>query len=481
MKKKWMWLSIIILISFLLRFYFATETTAFSSSESYLHIRAIETIQQGKILWNDPLANRKLIMSPIFDLLIATFTFISPIAYKIIPNILASLITIPIFLTAYKLTTNKFTSITAAALASIIPAYFANTFNQITPLTLTIPLFFFTLYYWINKNNYTYLTCLLLLTLTTPLSIIFITIIGVYFFLATIEHIKPQKEEYELGIFSIFFALWAQFIIYKKIIVFHGIKVFWQNMPTQILNTYYSNISLLGAIAQIGVVPLIDGVQSIYKTAIKNPTRETAIIFSTVITITLALWFKLINPQTGFMLLGITLSITFAQGFKIIIDYLKQTKFAKHTKLICIALTIITFLSMTIPAYAAINNQLKNTITLEEIETLKEIKTSNSTIISLPNYGNYITYYSNQKIILDNYYLLQPRINEKYEDIKRIYQTSFETEAVEIMDKYHATHLIVEPKQKDITYGNQKCFKQITNKGIKIYEKNPECKIKIIT
>lgn len=491
MAKSWIWVALLFTLVLGIRLFFAFQTPNYSSDESYLHTRTIETMTQGNTPWNDQLGGggRTLITSPLYDIIMAFFTLIMPIqlALKIIPNIFATLLIIPAYLISKQLTNNTKISLLAALLASIVPAYITNTFNHPIPLTLAIPIFFFLTYAWLQtpqkKWIITFLILLLIFSFLHPLSILFALSLGTYIILTSIEKINQQTEEYELGLFAIFFTLWAQFLLYKKLILFHGPQVIWQNIPTEMLSAFYANITILGAITQIGIFPLIDGAHSLYKTAFKEPKKETTMLLSITIISTLMLWLKLIDLKTGLILLGITLAISFSHGFLILIQYLKETKISKYTWIILTIITISAIATTAYPAYTGAQKQLENTITHEEtnaLEILSQTTPENSIIIAPAHYGNYITAIAKRKNIIDNYFLLQPRINEKYQDVQRIYKTPFETEAVELFDKYKADYLVIPPGMKDVAYAEEKCFKRIHATSIRIYEKNPECKIKVV-
>jgi len=481
-----MWLALLVFLILGVRLYFAYETQHFATSESYLHIRSIESLSTGKLLVNDPLGygGRLLIESPLFNMIITFFTLFLPFnfALKFIPNLFASILIIPIYLISYRLTQQKIISFFTALLASIIPAYLAHTYNHVIPLTIAIPLFFTIIYLWMRAldNTLTYLFVLLLLAFLHLLSLVFVLSIGIYIIIALIEKIQVTLAERELAIFTFFFMIWAQFIIYKKLILFHGPSVVWQNLPDQILTTYYSGITLFGAILHIGIYPLFEGTYALYRTAFKKPDKDTHILLSLTLASAILLVFKLIDPITGFILLGITLAILFAKSVVLLDNYFKKTKLKKYTIAIASISIFLAILTTAYPAYTAIQSETANTITNEEISALKELQETNATIASPADYGHYITAITHQKNVIDSYYFLRPKINERYDDISRLYKTTFETEAVEIADKYNITYIVVPPKISDLRYGDKECFKRIHATNIKIYKKNDECHLVIV-
>ncbi len=490
MGKSWVGLTAVVLLVLLTRLYFAFQTPFYSSDEAYLHLRYTETLLQGDTLWNDPLGygGRTLITSPLFDAILALFSLFIPmhLALKIVPNIFASLLAIPAFLIAYSLTKHKPISLFISLLASFTPAFFASTFNHISPLTLAIPLFFFQIYAWLKVPKkswiFTFLLLLLIFVFLNPLSIILVFSIGVYIILIAIEKTKAHMAEYELGLFSIFFTLWAQFLLYKKLILFHGPAVIWKNMPKEMLATFYSGTTVLGAIWQIGIFPLVAGIYTLYKAALTSQQKETQMMLSIVIISAAALWLKLIDLSTGFMLLGIALSILVAKWLTMLIRFIRETKIERHTWMFVTVSIILAAGTIFYPAYAETQSQLKGTITEEEVNALEMLQNSTpetAVIITPPQYGNYVTAIAKRRNVMDDYFFLQHNINERYEDVVRLYKTTFETEAVELFDKYDATHIIVPPGVKDIRYPDR-CFKRIQATNIIIYEKDMACEVRVV-
>src|SRR5574342_641912 len=491
MSKPWVGLTVVFLFVLAIRLYFTFQTPYYSADSAYLEVRATESLYAGKLLWYDPLGygGRTIIRSPIFDAILTFFGWFIPLplVFKIIPNIFASLLVIPAYLISLLLTKHKLFSEFTALITSLVPAFFAHTFNQVSPLTLAIPLFFFLTYAWLRcpekKWILAFLSVLLLFVFMHPLSIVFVLSVGVYIILLQLEKIKPRIAEYELGLFAIFFALWAQFLMYKKLILFHGPAVIWQNVPSELLTQYFSNITILGALWQIGVFPLIGGTYALYKASFIEPQRETLILLSITLVAKIMLWFKLINIYTGLMLLGISLAFLFAKWVLFFSEWLKETKIAKATWMFTVVAIILAIYTTAYPTYTEVNAQLQHTITAEEasaLELLSRTTPADITIMAPVSYGNYITQIAKRKNVIDNYFFLQPRINERYQDVMRVYKTTFETEAVELVDKYSADYIIVPPGYKDLPYANGESFKRVHSTNILIYEKDHNCKIKVV-
>ncbi len=474
------------LVVFGLRLFFAFQTPFLSSDNSYFHVRLIDSLRSGDVLTNDPLGygGRSILLSPLFDAIIAFFTLFIPssVVFKVIPNFFASLLVIPAYLLAYKLTNDNFLSLFSALLASVVPAFFANTFNHLSSLTIAIPLFFLLIYAWLEQRVLLFLGGLLVLAFLHPLALVFILSIAVYLVLMAVEWKNPSVSEIELGIFTIFFILWTQFLLYKKIILFHGPAVIWQNIPVGFLSAFYSNVTVLSAIVQIGVYPLAEGIYALYRTALRRPQKEIQIMLSVAVVSGILLWLKLIDLQTGFMLLGITLAILFAKWSSLFLEFARKTRFAKYGRVVLCGSLLLAIVTTAYPAYAAARGVLNNTISQEEVAALSwldRVVPPNVTIMAPASYGHSVAAFTHRKNVIDDYFVLQERVNERFDDVGRFFRTSFETEAVDLADKYDADFVVVPPRMRDLQYGDKFCFKRIYGANIKIYRKNPSCSIKV--
>ncbi len=482
--KKWMGLAIVIAIVLGVRLWAAFQTPFFTGDEAYFHLRISEQIQQGKI-GDDELSygGKPFVGSRLFETILAILAIIFPILLKIMPNVFAALTAIPAYLIAYKLTQKEWIAVFTALMASLVPAYFSSTFNHLTPLAITVPLFYFLIYAWLENRHKTFLAMLVLFAFLHSISITLILSIGAYIILSKIERIKLKTEKYELGLFAIFFTLWAQFIIFKKPILTYGLNVIWQNMPKEVLAGFYSNINFLDAFWQMGLVPVTGGMYALYKTAFKNKQKETRMMLAITIVFTLLLWLKLVDVKTGFIFLGITLAILFSQRIFFFEEYITQTRMAKYLPVI-IGLMLLSALSTVVyPVYKETENQLKSTITQEEANALNWLGNNtakDAVIIAPPEYGNYITAFAKRKNIIDSQYLMSPRTNERYEDVARLYRTQFETEAVELFDKYSAMYIVIPPGETDLKYAGGKCFNRIQSTNIIVYEKDKNCKVRVV-
>jgi len=488
MEKRWLVLLGVFLLVLAARIFFTFQTPYLTSDTAYLHTRIIDNLREGTLLFDDPLGfdGRTLIHSPLFDMIIAVFTLFMPIslATKIIPAIFASLLVFPTYLLAYTLTKDEKSSVIAATLAGITPFFFAFTFNHLSSLTLSIPLLFLLLYLWtqIPKKLMLFLILITFFILLTPLSLIFVSTLGVYFALCALDRINLSLANFELGLFTMAFALWAHFIFYKEALLTHGFFIIWQNIPTALLGQYYSETSILSVLFYLGIFVVFFGIYAVYKYAIQTPQKESTLLVALGVVSAVCLWLKLIPLNTALILLGISLTILASQTLTIFSKYISTTKFKKFSKSIYGLVAIGLVATTLIPTYALTKEEFATTITDEDYDALIFVKhdfPADARIIAPASFGHYVTGIANRSNVIDTYFLLEPQINERYNDIERLYKTPLETEAITIFDKYNATHLLVPSYLPNVKFQSA-CFKRTDFHNVHIYEKNPDCKLEVV-
>lgn len=478
------------------RLYFAFSMPYFSSDESYFHLRQIEGIRDtGSPIFYDDLSfsGRTHLFSPLFHYFVAFFALFMPsvFAAKLLTNIFAAALVFFIYLIAKRITGDSFVAFFAAFLSGFVPVFFADTITELSPLSVVIPLMFLLIYAFMNVQSqkwlYFYLALLVLLSLMHPIILLFILGLVIYLAIVLIERLNLGREELELSFFSIFFVLWAHFIIYKRIIVFHGPAVIWQNIPAPILDNYFAHISIVQAVYNIGILPLALGLYVIYLFSFKKKNKSIYLIMSFAASAGFLLWLRLININIGLMVFGIVLVILFAQWLKDFIVYLKQLR-ASNFLYPCIALIFIAVLLFSV--YPSIEMVKANTgkITGSEVSALEWIKENtpeDAVIVAVPQEGNLIAAMAERKNVMDTDFLLQADAGQRFSDLRRIYSAYLEIEVVGLLDKYGSDFIYFSGNAKDL-FGVDElrfiddCFKEVYDDGVQVFERKEGCALRVI-
>lgn len=479
------------------RIYYAFQTPYFLDNEDYLTSRQVEHISStGVPIMYDELSygGRTYIGSPVFYYILALFNLAIPLVTvcKVVINIFASSLVIVVYLTAYELSKSRNAALFSAFISGFIPVFFKTTFNSLSIYSLVFPLLFFCAYCFLKIEKqgyiYLYLISLFLLTLLSPIVLLLIICFAFYVFLLKLDRMKQNRAELEVILFSIFFVIWFLFIVYKKAFLFHGYSVIWQNVPKEMLKNYFGGITILGAIYQIGSIPILYAtyavLQHMYKPKYRTSCFFSSFAFSTVI----LLWLRLIEPHIGLICLGIISVLLFAHFYKFSFQYWKHTHFARFRYILFLSFLFSLILSSVLPSLSYADKAVKNTISDEEMAVLKWLDLNsekNAAILAPLSQGHLVTGIAKRKNIADDNFLLIKDAGERYDDIGKIYTAMFETEALRVMSKYRISYILLteEAKSKfgieELSYASDpKCFTLVYNKTMKVYES--KCRLRVL-
>jgi hypothetical protein len=494
---------IVLFIIFLLvlgtRLYFAFSSPYFSSDDAYFNLRQIEHIRNtGLPLFKDTLSysGNNYIFSPIFHYIIAFFALFMPVATaaKLIPNVFAACIVFFVYLIALKMTKNKNIAIFTGFLSGFVPIFFADA-NNISVYSLVVPLIFLLIYLLKSIDEkpafYWYVFILIFLSFVHPLVLLFCIGLFFYLFFIVIEGLEQDKAELEISLFSIFFVLWAQFLLYKKLFLFHGVGVIWQNIPRSLLSGHFASINAVEAIYMVGIIPLIYGTYIIFRYLFKEKRKDIYLLISFALSTGLLLWQRLIEFRVGLMFFGLILALLFSQYFKLFIHYLKQTRVSRFSYLFIVIFVIAFFITSVFPSFALARHVVDSYITEDEIDALvwiKEHTPEDSVIVASVREGNLITAVADRQNVIDSYFFLKKDVDARLDDIENIFTSSFEIEVVDLMNKYKADYIYLSPKAMSdfkIVFlshiSSGKCFEKIYgNDAVSVYHKLESCKLKVV-
>ncbi len=471
-------------VTLAIRLYFAFKSQYFDY-DSYFDLRQIEHISQtGLPIFSDALSygGKLVLFSPFFHYLIAFFTLFMPVslAAKIVPNVLISLIVPIVYLISMEITKNKNAALITTAFAMFIPAL-STTIYSVKNTALMLPLIFFTYYCLIRIDKKLYLNLFLVFTLlsalTSPLSIILIFAFWLHLLILKIEQAKEKRTAFEAVIFSSFLILLIQFMIYKKAILMHGFSALMQNVPKELLSSYFSQITIIDAIAMMGLVPFILGLYEIYNFSTARKEYHVGAIISFVVCTAFLLFFKLLELNVGIMFLGVGLTIISCVSFKTFFNYLQKTHFsdfAKYAAIVILFLFLLTSVKSSI--FGLGTNEGVSENQFSALEWIKENVNANATFASGVEEGYLITAIAGKKNIMDKNFLMEEDVETKYADLKTIFTTKYETTAIELLQKYKADYIFLSPNTKNefkidnLLYINERCFDLVYDKVVQVYK-----------
>jgi len=490
----------IFLVTLIMRLYFSFQTTYFSEDQSYFLIRQAEYITENSVpMFYDSLSygGRLTISTPLYYYVLAFFNLFLPITLvgKLIPNIFAASLVFIVYLLSKQISKNEEAALFTAFISGFIPIFLKITINNISLFSLVIPLTFLTLYFFIksreNKNYIVfYLLSFLALCLTHSSTFLFIVALMLYLFLSWLEKQKITKAEVEITIFSLFFLLWSQFLIYKNAFLEEGPGIIWQNIPSPILSQYFAKFNLLSAIVSIGLIPFLFGIYIIYRYLFKTKNKEVLLFASFALSVFLLLWLRLIEINIGLAFLGIVLVILFSYSYKLLFLYTEKTRFSK--KLVFFVLVFIFIIASIIPSFEVSRKTISEAYTDDEISAFEWLRNNtpvDSTVVATVREGGLINYVAERRNVIDSNFLFAKNAERRLEDVKLIYTTFLETDAITHLNKYNISYIVLSDRARELydiralSYtSDTNCFELVYNKRTRIYKsicKKEEIKIEI--
>ncbi len=469
-------------LSIAIRLFIALQTSHLEY-EGYSTARQIESIREtGLPLYSDELSygGRERVFSPVYYYFLAAFTFLMPVelAAKIIPTILASLIVFPIFFLSIQATKNEKVSLLAAGFAAFIPGFFNNTINNASIYAAVIPLFFLTAHYFLLTNKdpkhvYKLITCIVILTVLHPTSLILALSLLIYIAFLKLKRFRESSREPEIVLFFLFLVFWLNTVLYKRALGAHGAGALWQNVPARIMEESYTQITFLGSIYSIGLLPIIFGLGAVYISFFGKKRKHVTLMTSIGLTIFLLLWFRVFELIIGLMLLGVTLAALSAYFMNHIYEYLQTVKARQAHNIFLIAVLIIGVLGV-IPNVFVASAQAGQVPSENDVALyywLASNTEKSSTVLVLPREGSAMSYFSNRKNVMDDDYLLVPNINKRHSDILSIYNERFVTSALQKLNYYNIQYIALteynheKSNASSLMFFDDNCIKQIYPEG----------------
>ncbi|MBU0461495.1 MAG: hypothetical protein KJ574_02820 [Nanoarchaeota archaeon] len=481
------WLVVIFILAFGFRLFFAFQTPYFSQ-DSYFAVRQVDSIlETGQPVFTDDLSysGRVNVFSPAYYYVLAGFAFFmgDQLALKVIPALFISLLVIIAYLIGKELTEDANVSLLIAFFAGFIPAFFLDVLNAVSPLSLFLPLILLCMYFFLNIrkgwNLYLYIISVFFMGILSPLSFLFVLGLIIFLLLIKLDYKKTSRLDLELALFSIFFILWIQFLFYKKAFLFHGFSVVWQNIPPGILSNYFKTIALGDVIYAIGLLPLFFGIFAVYKYILKEKNRDVYFIVAFALSVSLLLWLRLIEVSTGLLFLGAVLLMLSSLSFKIFFNYFEKTKAARFRTLLWIGVIVVFCITSIATSVAWASSTIEKAPTEKEMKALgwmRENLGQDSVILATPSEGFLISAIAQRKNVADNNFLLVKESDVIFKDINAAYTTKFETQAIEILDKYKINFIYISPRIKEayainkLAYVNERCLPLVYDDEVLIYQ-----------
>ncbi len=489
-KKEYLLLLIIFLFIVAFRLYFVFQTEQFSDDDAYFHLRYAKQIsEKGYYSSFDELSysGRNIVILPFYPYLLGFFGMIFnlELVAKVLPEILISLFVVIAYLIAKEISNDNKVALLVAFMAGIFPYILSKTLNNASIISIVLLMFFFLVYCLMRmreerKYLMPFVIVAILLAATHQAAFLLIVALMIYSLILTGENWRVRRVEREAVIFYILIVFLVEFFVFKNAFLEYGLSVIWQNIPEQILNEYFVDISFTYLFYALGIVPILFGITAIFYGAFREKKNNLYLLNALILSILLLLILKLVNVVEGLIFLGATLTILSSLVFSKLFSYIKITKVSRYYRQIVGSIITIIVLSLVIPAYYAAGSRIKEApdeIDVRALEWLRDNVKDGSVILANLDEGNLLIYTTGKKNVIDDNFLLAPNVDDRLKAVEVIYGSGSEYKALELLRKYKVDYIFLSEKSKnkykidDLKYSeDEKCFRRRKYEEPKIYE-----------
>lgn len=481
--KEYIFVILLFLVVLGARLYFVFQEPNFDY-DAYNSLRQAEHIKENGVpLFKDSLSysGRTHIFPPLFYYVLAFFSFVIPLALaaKLIPSLAFSALVIIVYAIAKHISKNKTASFIAALFSGFVPVFYT-TLNQASVNSLSLLLIFLLSYAFlrIEEKGFVPLSIILTVLLLFIHSSVFILLISfiLYFLILRLGKQKLSIKEVEITLFLFFLALWFNLLLYKKAFFAHGISFIWQNIPIPLLSAYFKEISFLGVIYAVGIIPLLLGVYAAYHVFFKTKSKGASLYITFALVSFFMLWLKLIPFKTGLLFLSINLIILSAYTIKIVLVNLSKTKIPRLSIIASFLLIILFVLTTLTPFISTIAVDMPPPQDLQALEWIKENTHENKVILGRVEEGFIINYVAERKNVADFDFLFIKNINQRYNDISHLFTLRLKSEAIRLINKYDIDFIFLSTKSMEqynltqLFYAEEDCFEIVYDQDVLIYE-----------
>lgn len=467
-------LGVLILLTAALRVYISQEAE-YPDFQAYFTIRQAEHIQEtGLPIYEDELSyqGRTNLFAPLYYYFIAfLLSFLSiELVVSLVSGVLMALVPLLVYKIAKSMTQDKSASLLSAGFSGFLPALYNNSINDLSIYSFIIPLFLAGIYLLMNITKPRHLTYLMIvivvLVFTHPIAYVFVLALVIYILLQKTEGFKVNRLDKELLLFFGFLTIWLNALIYKKAYLTHGLAVIWQNIPLNVLDQHFRQITFLESIYLVGLLPLIFGVYSAYDVFFKKKRKKHMLVTSIGISFFMLLLTRAISIDVGFIFLSLMLTLMASHSLSLLFNYIRRTKlswFRRPALAFIIAVFIMTSVLQSINLGVEATEDSPTEKDIEVMQWLKKNTKGYETVLAKPEYGHLLNYYGLETVLDDNY-LLVADAEERYAEYSGLMQQPFQTQALHILDKYNVMYIYFSERQDEKRPGffdEENCFKPI--------------------
>ncbi|MBI4148624.1 glycosyltransferase family 39 protein [Candidatus Woesearchaeota archaeon] len=485
MRKYWIAAVLFAVFVSVVQSYLALSVPGFSDDAAYVRLRnAQHILETGLPITQDSLVPRRSVVVSLFDYVLAGVALFLPLetAGKVVPNVLAGVLAIAFFWLALRVGRNPQAALLATIVLVTLPEV-VGLFNSISPLVLVL-IGACVLHVCLANGGrgwwgLMFVATLGLLAVTHPSVIVLVLGVGVTILLKLSERVL-EREELELGLFSVFFVMTASVVAYRKLLREFGIALLSASVPEQVAATLFPPLSILDAITSIGIVTIGVALTTVYQTLFYEKKTRLHYAIGLLAAASVLLWGGFVPARLGMLFFVLPAVLLFGAGYARFTRYVRQTRIAQHAWIIHTCLILFLLSTNVLQSAVSVQNALRRAPSRGELDVaswIRDVTDANVTVVSPPVRGEFLAYATGRKVVLDTFYSLTPDAQVRFTDVSGMFTTPFEIEAVALMERYGAGVMYVPSFVPLPRYVPGRCFSVAYASDATVVAKSPLCKV----
>lgn len=488
LRKPGFWLTVIFLACLGLRLFFAFQSPEFSTDGAYQVIRQVEHIREtGLPLFNDPLllSSSTNLFLPGYYYLLAIFSFILPeaILWKVLPNLLASLVVPFAYLLSSTITKNARANVLVALMVGFNPLFFSGTVNSLSSDVLIIPFLFLLAYLYLQvpsseEKTQGYLLLLVALLFTSSLVVILVIGAAISFLFLRLERLPIKKSHMELMFFSMVLFIWTSLIVFKRPFLDLGISVIWQNIPPPLIGEFFRQVNILEAVSLIGILPLLAGTYALYRNFFGKPNRNALFIAGILLGLIIILWTELLPASTGMLYFAMFFPFLFGEFFAQAEVWFRKTRIASYRAYFILSIIVLAIFTSLVPSITFASKAIDDVADNEHIDALLWLEKNSkedATILVPLEMSGLTQQIGKRTVIINDRFLSVKDAAQRYDDINSLYTSLYKTNALGILTKYGVDYVIFSSdigahfNVTDLNFIDERCFDLVYGEDVRIF------------
>ncbi len=430
--------------------------TAQPSYQSYFTILQTEAIHKtGLPEYTDPYSyeGRRYEFPPLFYYLLALVTLVAPAAaaMKIVPNILMATLVPIAYLIAHRLTKSRGVSLLVALFAGFSPLLFTSGLNDASTISLALPLgaAFVLALLDLEEHPLRALIAAAALTFVSPLVWVFLAAFVAYFLILAAEKMRITPAMTEAALFAFLLAAWYTIITYKDALQRYGFGILAGSLPTTVRLASFGEFTLLGMVYAVGVVPLMLGSASLYRSSFEQRSRRVFFLAALGLVALLTGFAQLLPLRTALILLSIVFVLLAAPALSVLAAYWRKSRFTRLQPWGVALLIAFFVLTSVLPAIVA-GVYPGSSPTQSELDAMAWLRNSTpagSVVLAAPKSGFLLDELAHRPSIADENYLLISNPDAILGDLDQAYTTPSTVAATEVLARYNVSYILVGPAE----------------------------------